>query len=107
MPAEPKATRRPLPNPFYVLLLAASALFVVTTFAYLVAPYVAERAARRGEGPHPAAGNLAVWLDRHGPAALGVEIAVMTAAGLLAMATDRWFPEKPARAKRPNEPRGA
>jgi hypothetical protein len=96
MPAPNRPPKRLFPNPFYVLLLAASTLFVVTTFAYLVAPYAVERAAKAA-GPRPASSPAAEWLDRHGPLALGVEIAVMLVAGLLAMATDRWFPEKPGR----------
>jgi hypothetical protein len=105
MPAPQSPAKRLFPNPFYVLLLLASTLFVATSLAYLVAPMArerAERAAMPGAGaPSPAAD----WLDRRGPLALGVEFAVMLAAGLLAMATDRWFPEKPARPKaQPDRP---
>jgi hypothetical protein len=82
------------PNPFYVLLLAASVLFVLTTFGYLVAPLVHNQdGAAVGSGP-------AAWFDRNAPTALGIEFAVMLAAGLLAMATDRWFPSKPAPARK-------
>jgi hypothetical protein len=79
--------KRLFPNPFYALLLVASTLFVVTALAYLVAP-----SARRGA--------VAVWVERHGARTLGVEVVVMLAAGLLAMATDRWFPETPGRPPR-------
>jgi hypothetical protein len=93
----PERTTRPLfPNPFYVLLVVVSTLFVVTILAYLVAPSAHERAAKGGGPAGPA-----LWLERHGPTALGVEFAVMLAAGLLAMATDRWFPSKADRRARP------
>ncbi len=84
--------KRLFPNPFYVLLLAASTLFVLTALGYLISPTVQEQA-----GPGRA---LAAWLDRRGPLALGSEVAVMIASGLLAMATDRWFPARP-------EPKGS
>ena len=92
MPTPKRPGKRLFPNPFYLLLIVVSTLFVVTALGYLVAPTVLERAVK---GARPA--GLAGWLDRHGPAALGVEFAVMLAAALLAMATDRWFSEKPAR----------
>jgi hypothetical protein len=83
-----RPAKKLFPNPFYVLLLVASTLFVVTTLGYLVGPSTQEPSG---------AGGPARWLDRHGPMALGVEFVVMLVSGLLAMATDRWFPEKPIR----------
>ena len=80
------------PNPFYVLLLLASVLFVATTFGYLVSPSFRPPAGRDGAAP-----SLAAWLDRNGPLALGCEVAAMILSGLLAMATDRWFPAEPGR----------
>jgi hypothetical protein len=75
-------------NPFYVGLMIVSTLFVVTALAYLVSPYVLEPGRRpRGAPSH----ELALWLDRRGPLALGIEFAVMTVAGVLAMITDDWF----------------
>lgn len=88
--------KRLFPNPFYVLLLMASVLFVVTTFAYLVGPAVRQHAAAdkaHAGGPTP----FADWLDRRGPLALGVEVGLMMVSGFLAMATDRWFPSRPDR----------
>jgi hypothetical protein len=82
--------REILSNPFFVILLVTSTMFVLTALAYLVSPYVvAPRPGLppRGEGSIA----LALWLDRHAPLALGVEFAVMLASGVLAMATDRWF----------------
>jgi hypothetical protein len=92
MPTPRRAGKRLFPNPFYALLLVVSTCFVVTILGYLVAPTVHGQAGGAGRP-----GGLADWLERRGPAALGVEFAVMLAAALLAMATDRWFPEKPTR----------
>jgi hypothetical protein len=97
MPSPP--AKRNFPNPFYVLLLAASTLFVVTIFVYLLSPVLREQAAR-GALPRNAGEPVpspADWIDRHAPLALGVEFVVMLIAGLLAMATDRWFAPKAAR----------
>ena len=82
---------RTFANPFFVLLLVVSTLFVVTALGYLVSPVVLSRA-------DLAAGSrgLAGWLDRRGPLLLGIEFAVMLAAGVLAMATDHRFdPRRP------------
>jgi hypothetical protein len=71
-------------------LLIASTAFVVTALAYLVSPYVAQRAADRpGAGPGPSSLALAEWFDRRSPTALAIEFAVMLVSGLLAMVTDR------------------
>jgi hypothetical protein len=88
-----RSPKKLFPNPFYVLLLLASSLFVLTTLGYLIGPSIQGQA---GHGPGPGRGSiaLAVWLDRRGPWALGVEVVMMIASGLLAMATDRWFPSR-------------
>ncbi len=82
------------PNPFYVVLLISSTLFVVTALAWLVVPSILDQAA----APQAKGGlvGLARWVDHNGTVALGGEVAVMLAAALLAMLTDRWFPERPA-----------
>jgi hypothetical protein len=82
MTTSPKRPARSRPNPFYVLLVLASTLFVVTALMYCISPMDLQR-----PGKHAAS----EWIDRHGPLALGVEFAVMFCAGVLAMATDRWF----------------
>ena len=77
-------------NPFFVILLGTSTLFVLTVLAYLVSPWVlAPNPVRQ----RPGAGSmaLAAWLDRNGPLALGIEFVVMLLAGTIAMATDPWF----------------
>ena len=71
-------------------MLVASTAFVVTALAYLVSPYVAQRAADRpAAGPGRGSLALADWLDRRSPTVLAIEFAVMLVSGLLAMLTDR------------------
>ncbi len=93
-------------NPFYVCLMVASTLFVITVLGYLIAPYVLK------EGQVPAVGQvppsassraLATWIDRNGPLILGAEFVVMLITGVLAMITDDWFSK--ARASK-SPPRG-
>jgi hypothetical protein len=75
-------------NPFFLALLVASTLFVVTALGYLVSAYALEAGqARQGEGSRA----LATWLDHRGPMILAVEFLVMLATGVVAMATDDWF----------------
>ena len=75
-------------NPFYVGLMVASTLFVLTALGYLVAPNViAPGPVQRGETSRA----FAIWLDRHGPVILGIEFLVMLVTGVLAMVTDDWF----------------
>jgi hypothetical protein len=89
--------RKAWPNPFYVILVLASTAFMITTFGFLIGPYV-ERQALEGGQPDAGSRLVAAWFDRHGVAALTVEFALMLATGLLAMATDRWFRNRrPAR----------
>lgn len=96
----PERPRKVLPNPFFVLLLVASTAFVVTALMYYVSPMALQRAEEaKGPAPSPGSRALVAWLDRRGPLALGVEFVVMSAAGVIAMATDDWFaPAKKSKA---------
>jgi hypothetical protein len=77
-------------NPFFVVLMATSVVFVITVLGYLISPSVLEPGAAN---PAPGAGSrmAAEWLDRNAPWVLAVEFAVMLLTGVLAMATDPWF----------------
>jgi hypothetical protein len=77
-------------NPFLVILLGTSLLFILTVLGYWVSASVLVW--NPGQ-PRPSARSLAlaVWLDRNGPQALFLEFAVMLLAGVLAMVTDPWF----------------
>jgi hypothetical protein len=87
-------------NPFFVVMLGTSVLFVLTVLAYLV-PYVVESSpapAPMGEG----SAAFAVWIDHNAPQVLAVEFIVMLVAAVVAMATDPWFTAR-AQSKRPAE----
>ncbi len=74
-------------NPFYLLLLLVSVLFVVTALAYGVVPVLEERAAQAGNPPPPSAFRDALRAD--GWKWLLIEVAVMIVLGLLSMGLDR------------------
>jgi hypothetical protein len=66
-----------LSNPFFVILLVTSMLFVVTVLVdYTMSPKVLV---------------VAKWFDRNGSMTLGIELVVMLLTGVLAMATESWF----------------
>ena len=86
----PSRDRR-FPNPFYVLLLVASTAFVVTIFAYLIAPTVLAQAPESVGPDLPGSLAVADWLARSSPRVLAVEIIIRAVAAVLAMATDHVF----------------
>ncbi len=75
-------------NPFYLLLLLASLLFVLTALAYGVIPVLEDKAAAAGSAPPQSAFRDALradgwkWL-------LYSEVGVMIVFGLLSMGLDR------------------
>ncbi len=75
-------------NPFYVLLLIASLLFVVTALTWGVVPLLQERAVEAGQAPAPVPFHGALdadawtWL-------LYAEVAAMVVFALLSMGLDR------------------
>lgn len=90
----PKLTKEP--NPFYLLLLALSVAFTLTSFGYLIGPSIAQRALNNPGAARPGSAAMAAWLDKHGPTALGVEFALMLVAGVAAMLGDGWFERRRA-----------
>jgi hypothetical protein len=89
-----RASRREVfSNPFFVVLLGTSLVFVLTIMGYLVSPYILVPDPAR---PRPGANSvrLADWFDRRGPIALAVEFGIMLVSGVLAMVTDPWFSPK-------------
>ncbi len=102
-PAEPGAAQRKrlFPNPFYVALLITSTLFMVVVLAYLVGPMILGMVAEARAAGDQVAGSgalgVTIWLDRQGPLLLAILFVAMLISGVLAMATDRWFPEKASR----------
>jgi hypothetical protein len=77
-------------NPFFVVLMAASVVFVLTVLAYLISPAVLEAGpAKPPSSPRSLA--MAAWIDRNAPWVLAVELAIMLVTGTVAMVTDPWF----------------
>jgi hypothetical protein len=74
-------------NPFYLLLLLASFLFVVTALAYGLVPVLEEKAAAAGQPPPPSALRDALRAD--GWKWLLVEVAAIVVFSLLSMGLDR------------------
>jgi hypothetical protein len=74
-------------NPFYVLLLAASVLFVVTALAWAIIPTLEEKARADGE-PLPASAARDVLRENGGTWLLAL-VAAMVVFGLLSMGLDR------------------
>jgi hypothetical protein len=79
-PSEPR-------NPFYLLLLLASIVFVVTALAYAVVPTLEQKAREAGQMPPPSPFREALNAD--GWRWLLWEVAVMIVFGLLSMGLDR------------------
>jgi hypothetical protein len=95
---DPARRREVFSNPFFVVLLGTSVLFLLTILGYLASPYILVPDPAR---PRPGRGSVAMasWFDRRGPMALGAEFVVMLIAGVLAMVTDPWFSPR-SKAKR-------
>ena len=74
-------------NPFYLLLLVASFLFVLTALAYAVVPTLEEKAKAAGEFPPPSEVRDALRND--GWKWLLAEVAAMLVFGLASMGLDR------------------
>jgi hypothetical protein len=74
-------------NPFYLLLLAVSVLFVLTALAYGLVPILEEKAAAAGQPPPPSPFRDALRAD--GWKWLLVQVAVMVVLSLLSMGLDR------------------
>lgn len=98
----PSRKREVFANPFFVVLMIASVVFVFTVLAYLISPSVLEPDPAQ---PLPTARSTAMaeWIDRNAPWLLAVEFVIMLVAGVVAMLTDRWF----SPTKKPHSPANA
>jgi hypothetical protein len=74
-------------NPFYLLLLLASVLFVTTALAYAVIPFLEVKAAEAGQPAPPS--PFRDTLREDGWLWLLYEVAAMVLFGLLSMGLDR------------------
>jgi hypothetical protein len=86
----PRRKREIFANPFFAMLLLASAVFVFTILAYLSSAWVLDPEAG-GPPRSPRSVAAAKWLDEKAPLVLGGEIIVMLGSGVLAMVLDPWF----------------
>jgi hypothetical protein len=77
-----------LRNPFYLLLLLASFLFVITALAYAIVPALEEKAKEAGQLPPPS--PLRDALREGGWKWLLAQVAVMIVLGLASMGLDRY-----------------
>lgn len=75
-------------NPFYLLLLLASLLFVVTALAYIFLPILAEKATMAGDPPPPS--EFRELLEKDGWRWLLYQLAAMIFFGLASMGLDRY-----------------
>ncbi len=74
-------------NPFYLLLLLASLLFVITALAYALVPFLEDKALQAGQTPPPSPFRESLRHD--GWLWLLAEVAAMTVFGVLSMGLDR------------------
>ncbi len=74
-------------NPFYLLLLLASLLFVITALAYGIIPVLEQKAIDAGQSPPPSPFRDA--LRQEGGSWLLCEVAAMMVLGLSSMGLDR------------------
>ncbi|MCI0335860.1 MAG: hypothetical protein L0228_21850 [Planctomycetes bacterium] len=78
-------------NPFYGLLLVAGIAFAITATAYGVMAFrdrdTAASVASASAEEHP----LMTWMNEHGAAALGTELAILAVGTIGAIATDDYW----------------
>ncbi len=89
-------------NPFYLLLLLTSMLFVVTALAYGIIPVLEDKAKAAGEMPPPS--PLRKALREEGGRWLLYEVGAMVGLGLASMGLDRyrrWQKDRAAAVKPP------
>jgi hypothetical protein len=77
-------------NPFYIVLLVAGTLFVITACAYVVMT-VSARDTSLGRQEDPASQRFVAIVDQYGFAALMIELGVLAGATFAAIATDEYW----------------
>ena len=85
MASQPKPT-----NPFYIVLLIAGVIFVVTACSYIVMTINA-RDMSLGGPENPSSQRFVEIVDRYGFAALMIELGVLAGATFAAIATDEYW----------------
>lgn len=77
-------------NPYYVLLVIVGIAFALTACAYSVMTLRAVHSSEAADANTPRSGLLE-FLDRHGAALMGGELALLALATVAAIATDRYW----------------
>ena len=91
MASQPKPT-----NPFYIVLLIAGVIFVVTACSYLVMTINA-RDISLGGREAPSSKRFVEIVDRYGFAALMIELGVLAGATFAAIGTDEYWTRRAER----------
>lgn len=86
-------------NPFYVLLVIFGIAFALTACAYSVMTLKAVRATEVDDA-HAASPGLLDFLDKHGAALMGGELALLALATVGAISTDRYWMRRAYRESR-------
>jgi len=93
-------------NPFYIVLLIAGVMFVVTACSYVVMTINA-RDVSLGSREDPSSKRFVEIVDRYGFAALMIELGVLAGATFGAIATDEYWTRRAERiAQQQNKDRG-
>lgn len=87
--SEKMPTAKPT-NPFYVVLLIAGLVFVITACSYFVMT-LQGREASYGRGSESQDAAFVEFIDRHGFTLLMIELGILAAATFGAMATDDYW----------------
>jgi hypothetical protein len=89
-------------NPFYIVLLIAGVIFVVTACSYLVMT-IKGRDASLGAQEDPSSKRFVEIVDRYGFVALMVELGVLAGATFAAIATDEYWTRRAEREAQQSE----
>ncbi|MFO0947521.1 MAG: hypothetical protein U1D30_16615 [Planctomycetota bacterium] len=85
---------QPTHNPFYVLLLLACALLLVTMFVYLMGFWQSVAPGLQGPADQEYS-PLRLWMDRNAITLIACEVAAVIVLSGLTIGLDRFFDKKP------------
>jgi len=78
-------------NPFYIVLVVAGLVFLLTACAYGVMAVKQLRAPHTLPAQVEADASFVEFMDQHGPKAMLIELAILGVATFAAMSTDRYW----------------
>jgi hypothetical protein len=88
-------SRRKVVNPFYVVLIVVSVLFVVTVCGYTVLTFSTIKSAAGKDEPQ--AHQLLTFLDRQGVSLMLAEVALLAVTTVGAISTDHYWAQRAVR----------